>query len=53
MFRPFAPLIVPFLQEISGQRIPEGIHTDFKAKGSVVIELEVTFYAIEKLVLAF
>jgi len=29
---PFAPFIVPFLQEISGQHIPKGIHIDFKVR---------------------
>jgi hypothetical protein len=32
MFGPFAPLIVSFLQSISGKHIPEGIYKKFETK---------------------
>ena len=40
---PFAPFIVPFLQEISRQHIPKGIHTDFEARVVFATELVVLF----------
>ena len=49
LFGPSTPLIVVFLQKISGQHIPKGIYVQIiQSKDSVVIELKVIFYATEK-----
>jgi hypothetical protein len=48
LFRPFAPLIVSFLQALVDNTYPKGYTNDNKA--GVVIELKVIFYATEKLV---